>query len=242
VASYSSARELFDEIVRRARSGRRLIDDHPFIDALIRLDAIRAGTLSIWAENEEEGDADYRVLFTVTTVGSVGDHLVFPPQLDLTDQQPEEAWEALGVIEKARIEKACSPVEKPMNNKLFPRVCPDGSFCVDIIIELTHGKSGDLAPRVADWLRNDWHPNNRIWIRSWTSGKGVREERLLYDADFTAPAKALPHEDSKISIRLVGKGESKFWRDWLVSKLLPDLKKQFSEIGEGLSARNCPHD
>jgi hypothetical protein len=98
MASYSSARALFDEIVRRARSERRLIDDRPFIDASIRLDTARSGLLSITAEDELAEEPDYRVVFAVTTVVSTGSMLELPPLLELTDLLPDKAWDSLGVI------------------------------------------------------------------------------------------------------------------------------------------------
>jgi hypothetical protein len=60
----------------------------------------------------------------------------------------------------------------------------------------------------------------------------AEEQVLRYEDEFVRPPEIVPSKGSEPLIRLAGRESSQAWRDWIVSRLLPDLKKQFPEVGE----------
>jgi hypothetical protein len=114
-----------------------------------------------------------------------------------------------------------------MTKAKFPARKKDGSFCVKICVGLTPGGSEDLASQIEKWMREDWMPRNSTWKRLWRTGPSLsiaNEETLRWEDEFLRPPEVSIIESSKFCFKLFGK-RTKFWRDWLVSRLLPDLRE-----------------
>jgi hypothetical protein len=117
----------------------------------------------------------------------------------------------------------------------FPAVRADGSFDVEVGIGVAEAVGDELKQKVEGWISECWMPNNLSWTRHWQRAADratVREENLNYGDDLLAAPEVISCTDSTLRIRLVGKFGSKFWRDWLVLKILPDLKAQFPEVAD----------
>lgn len=56
------------------------------------------------------------------------------------------------------------------------------------------------------------------------------------------PLKIDVGERLELRLQLLGTKHSKFWKDWLVSKIAPDLKFKFGEVGDLLYIRNSSHE
>ena len=89
-----------------------------------------------------------------------------------------------------------------------------------------------------------WAPRNKTWARECKTGPGLTVERpeiLEYEDELSAPPEVISCEGSELRFRLRGKGE-KLWKDWMVMRILPDLKAEFPEVEVGakiLGIRNC---
>jgi hypothetical protein len=100
----------------------------------------------------------------------------------------------------------------------------------------------DLAGRVEQWWINVWVPSHKSWRRAWKTGPNATEvlsETLLYDDEFLAPPTLISCEGSELRFRLLGRGSAKFWKDWVFTRILSDLKTKFPEVGELRDIRDC---
>jgi len=122
----------------------------------------------------------------------------------------------------------------------------DGSFCVEVGIRVAGGLPTEVATRVQEWLNEVWMPRNETWTREWKSGSKLENSTrqiLHYGDEFTAAPAIAVGPDSELQMQLRGQKTAKFWRDWLVSRLVPDLKEAFPAIGDLLYMRDCvPHE
>jgi hypothetical protein len=89
------------------------------------------------------------------------------------------------------------------------------------------------------WIASVWMPNNRIWIRNWSSG---RSEELRFEDEFSTAPQVIETGCRKVVLRFEGSSTAKFWKDWIVSRIIPDLRDKFPEVGEFCKARNCKED
>jgi hypothetical protein len=111
----------------------------------------------------------------------------------------------------------------------------DGTFCVEICVGLLSTDTKHLAALMQHWILEEWMPNNSAWTIDWRTGKNLsitREETHFYKDDFIKPPNIISTEDSKLRLRLYGSKSTTFWRDWLIMKIMPDLRTKFPEIGE----------
>jgi hypothetical protein len=132
--------------------------------------------------------------------------------------------------------------EGTMNRVKFPRRNDDGSFCVEIGLKLAGDHQEDLGSRIQRWIEEHWMPNRSIWRRVWRTGHNLSatdEQILHYDDEFLKPPEVISSKRPELRLRLFGKESAKLWRDWLIWRLVPDLKAQFPEIGSRLYIRNC---
>ncbi len=86
-----------------------------------------------------------------------------------------------------------------------------------------------------------WMPGHGTWTREWKSGPKLERgtlQTLHYGDEFLEPPVIAVGPDSELQLRLRGQKTAKFWRDWLVSRLVPDLKEEFSNVGELLYIRD----
>jgi hypothetical protein len=85
-------------------------------------------------------------------------------------------------------------------------------------------------------------PRNLTWKRDWRTGENretIDQQVLNYESEFLGEPKIISAEASELQIRIAGKASAKFWKDWLISKFLPDLKAKFPEVNGQLYIRNC---
>lgn len=66
-----------------------------------------------------------------------------------------------------------------------------------------------------------------------------KEQILKYTDEFLSPPEIVSGQSSELHLRLRGKRTAKFWKDWIASRIVPDLKAEFSAIGELLHIRDC---
>jgi hypothetical protein len=128
-----------------------------------------------------------------------------------------------------------------MSSAKFPARTADGSFCVEIGVQMTGGQA-DLVLRVRAWLNDTWMPRHVTWTREWQTGSNLattQAQELHYDDEFTGPPEVAAGPTSELQLRLRGKKTAKFWKDWLVSRLVPDLMAAFPGLGELLYIRDC---
>lgn len=124
----------------------------------------------------------------------------------------------------------------------FPARNEDGSFCVEIWLGLSGNQSDDLPLRVQRWIREDWMPEHATWKREWRTGPNLAttyEQVLHYQDEFTKPPVVSYRHNAKFPFRVLrlrfsGKQSAKFWKDWLVSRLLPDLRERFPHVSKSL--------
>ena len=100
-----------------------------------------------------------------------------------------------------------------------------------------------LGERVQQWWTDVWLPDRNSWRVVIRTGPQLREEvveTLTYTEEFSAAPHVVFCKDSQLRFQLKGRRPSKVWRDWLVLRILPDLREQFPEIQETvLSVLNC---
>jgi hypothetical protein len=129
-----------------------------------------------------------------------------------------------------------------MSPAQFPARSADGTFCVVIGVEMSGSVQGDLVPRIRAWISDAWMPGNATWAREWRTGSDLatsRVEELHFNDEFTGPPEVSAGSTSELQLRLRGKKTSKFWKDWLVLRLVPELKVAFPGVGELLYIRDC---
>jgi hypothetical protein len=130
------------------------------------------------------------------------------------------------------------------NKEMLPKIRADGSWCVEVTIPVRSDDEIGLRERVQQWWTDVWVPNRNSWRRVGRTGPQLREEvveTLTYTDQFSAAPHVVFCKDSQLKFRLEGsRHPSSAWKDWLVLRILPDLREQFPEIQEGLgSVSNC---
>ncbi|GGA39957.1 hypothetical protein [Dyella nitratireducens] len=132
-----------------------------------------------------------------------------------------------------------------MTHPKFPTRKHDGSFCVEVGLRIhLDDSTPDIAARIQSWFNDDWISRNKTWTRTWASGPNLatkRDEVLSYSDEFLAIPE-VEEAGAELRIRLFGARTARFWKDWLVSKIAPDLKAQFPQVGELLYIRDCDSD
>jgi hypothetical protein len=129
-----------------------------------------------------------------------------------------------------------------MSHVGFPVRRPDGSFSVEVGIQMLGDLQAELASRVQGWISNTWMPLHATWTREWQTGSNLGTSRvqvLQYSDEFMAPPQITVGPNFELQLRLRGTKAAKFWKDWLVSRLVPDLKAEFPGIGDLLYIRDC---
>jgi hypothetical protein len=113
----------------------------------------------------------------------------------------------------------------------FPKKRPDGSFCVEIALRVNTSDPEGLAARITSWLE-EWTQRNRYW--NWF------EETLDFFNDFAGSPICTEHTPESVIVRVESRPKfTKWWRDWIVLRLLKDLQSQFHEIIAVEAFANC---
>jgi hypothetical protein len=124
-----------------------------------------------------------------------------------------------------------------MSGVRFPRRRPDGSFCVEVTLS-TSSNDEEPGRRIQKWWDEVWIPADTTWTIIKKTGPGlsvVLPELHLFADEFAAPPKVISCRDFEFRFQLVGKDPArKFWMDWLVRRLIRDLRTGFPEIRAGL--------
>jgi hypothetical protein len=119
----------------------------------------------------------------------------------------------------------------------FPKKRVDGSFCVELALPVVTSHPDELLQRVQQWAVS-WRQANEVWVRDWKSTAGEKEH-LNYDSEFKQAPKPVSRTSSELRIQLEAKPSAKWWRDWMVLRLINDLKLAFPEIQTGGMVKNC---
>src|SRR5258707_15317077 len=116
----------------------------------------------------------------------------------------------------------------------FPKRQADGSFCIEVSIPVSTDDPEGLQRRVQSWS-TQWVGANQTWKRNWLS----EDEELRYEAEFKREPQTVSCSSSELKIRLEGQPSAKWWKDWMVYRILADLKAAFSEIKGVGHLRDC---
>lgn len=123
-----------------------------------------------------------------------------------------------------------------MSKVKFPKRLKDGSFCVIVTFSINTQEPENLLSNIKKWLLQ-WSEDNKVWIRNWSNGK---VEKLLYEQEFRNAPYPISCTINELKIVLDGQPSSeKIWKDWLVSRIIPELKNAFSEIQDFQNATDC---
>jgi hypothetical protein len=128
-----------------------------------------------------------------------------------------------------------------MTSQLFPRTAPDGTFSVQVCLNLSGSDQDNLGLRIQLWIDTKWMPNRTVWTREWSSGVNFSihtKESLQYADSFLGAPIVASSDDSELRIKFIGRARKAPWRDWLVSRFMVDLKADFPEVGEPVSIRD----
>ena len=120
-----------------------------------------------------------------------------------------------------------------MNKIKFPRRQPDGSFCVEVTLSVMAEEPEELLRRVQEWAIK-WVEANQVWI--WMGGT----KKLLYQQEFKREPHPTSCTSTELKIQFEGQPSAKkMWKDWIVYRILPDLKEAFTEVRDVSSIKNC---
>jgi hypothetical protein len=123
---------------------------------------------------------------------------------------------------------------------MFPKRRADGTFCVEVEIALSPESGVENGGVIQNWWSTEWMQKNERWIRIWNEGHATeRREVLLFEDDFCGFPQVVSCDGSRLRFRLVGKSSGKWWRDWLVSRIIPDLRIRFPGMGELNGVWDC---
>jgi hypothetical protein len=123
-----------------------------------------------------------------------------------------------------------------MSKVRFPKRNADGSFCVDVVVAIETNQPEDFSQRVGAWSRN-WVNQNRRWARNWFPSGDT--DVLNYSDEFKREPYLVSCTSTELILRLEGQPAAKWWRDWLVLRILADLKSSFVEFRDVTLMRNC---
>jgi len=129
-----------------------------------------------------------------------------------------------------------------MNTAKFPSRKVDGSFCVDVGLQLLDESPDNICNLIDEWFSGVWMAANKTWTRTWSTGANLevkKDEVLVYSDEFLRAPTASLGSESELRIRLFGTNSARLWKDWLVSKIAPDLKEKFPYIGDLLYIKDC---
>jgi hypothetical protein len=94
----------------------------------------------------------------------------------------------------------------------------------------------ELLQRVQEWTAQ-WVKANEVWTRTWQPSG--REELLKYDQEFNGEPRTISCSFAELKIQLEGKPTAKWWKDWMVLRLIHDLSDAFPEIQSGGRVTDC---
>lgn len=90
--------------------------------------------------------------------------------------------------------------------------------------------ASSFCEEVEQWLNDEWLPRNQLWQRVCRNADTEHIQNLLYSEEFRSPPRVLCG-NSELCLIVEGKSSAEFWRDWLVARLIPDVRSRFPQIG-----------
>jgi len=121
-----------------------------------------------------------------------------------------------------------------MSKVRFPKRNTNGSFCVDVIVAVETNEPENFSRRVESWARH-WAGENQ----TWTHGNPSGHEVLNYVDEFQREPYPVSCTPTELTLRVEGQPSAKWWRDWLVLRILADLKSTFVEFRDVNRIRDC---
>jgi hypothetical protein len=113
----------------------------------------------------------------------------------------------------------------------------DGSFCVEVTLRVNTKQPNDLANRMQLWLE-EWVHANRYWETSLFESVGGR---LDFFEDFAQVPSCSVSGPDLLCLHLQSRpGARKWWKDWLVLRILKELPNAFPEFAEVQKITDCP--
>ena len=114
----------------------------------------------------------------------------------------------------------------------LPKKRPDGSFCIEIALRVNTDDAKVLAAGITSWLE-DWTQKNRKW--TWF------DQTLDFFNDFSRSPICTERSPEYVVVRVEGTPKfTKWWKDWIVLRVLEDLQGQFHEVVAVDGFGNCP--
>ena len=123
-----------------------------------------------------------------------------------------------------------------MSEIRFPKRNVDGSFCIEITIAVETNEPEALSERVESWATR-WVNENQIWTRNWSPNN--RKETLHYSQEFKREPYPISCTPTELKVQLEGQPSAKRWKDWMVLRILTDMKSTFPEFRDVSSIKNC---
>jgi hypothetical protein len=91
----------------------------------------------------------------------------------------------------------------------------------------------NLAEAIQAWIQDTWMPKNKEW-----NNKSRLEPRLVLYRDTFYSEPKISESSGLLILNLDTNLSSKEWRDWLVLKIIRDMRERFPIIGEPLHVRH----
>jgi hypothetical protein len=130
-------------------------------------------------------------------------------------------------------------MSKGFQRREFPKLRPDGSFCIEVRLRVSTDQLELLASRVTEWF-DGWVRQNRYWKMPTIRKEGKGMAVFDYFDDFARPPSCAASPPDSVVLRLEGRPGGKWWRGWLASRIVKELRVAFKEIGKIEKAVNCP--
>jgi hypothetical protein len=116
----------------------------------------------------------------------------------------------------------------------FPKRRADGSFCVQISLQTDAPDPAQLANRINSWFC-EWAQANRYWHTKFSN---VSPD--FFDQFIEAPS-CIVSGDGFLYLRIEGKADAKkWWKDWMILRIMPAVREAFKEITGFEKISNCP--
>jgi hypothetical protein len=124
-----------------------------------------------------------------------------------------------------------------MSKVMFRAKRKNTTFVVEIEMSVSADAVTSLFDDIQRWLNDEWVPKNQLWRRVSRDAGREYVQNLLYSDEFSSPPRVLSG-GSQLRLVIEGRNAGNSWRDWLVARLIPDVKSRFPQIGEVLLIRN----
>jgi hypothetical protein len=140
---------------------------------------------------------------------------------------PDEFWHRV-------VNNTVKPVQ-PTRRK-FPRLRPDGSFCIEFMVRVRASELQALASRVAEWL-DAWVREHRYLRRSFPREKG--QELVDFFDELAGVPSCVACPPGSLRLRFNGLPGAYWWRDYYVL-MLTGMRAAFPEVSSMERPVNCP--